>query len=275
MKPVSSSDTERPLKWLTPIIVLDVGYAYHVANNRESGSTPVGRLACRQVDSFWQLAEKHTAEPEAQYLFSISANIISLANGIARNKREYRLAQEQAQLERDEMREALMSVTRRSLLWRLGVNAARAALLGGLGFALVRAVTPHLDLSDRADPNYISLAFALGFMLIGSYVQSWLNDYSRDRITLHYEHSLQYARTRYVVGSRTEYNLARLSAVRAWAAYTGSEYPGSSGYERVFNDELELLNVFYAYRQILRESGLQRIWRIVCNQRVTAPTVHQ
>ncbi|MBI5090968.1 MAG: hypothetical protein HZB26_00825 [Candidatus Hydrogenedentes bacterium] len=208
---------EPGVEHLTPDRVTDIAYCFYVVmSNHHTENSPDIALSKRIVDEFNRLYDSFSRDsPEGVFLFTVSQIIISLSRGIARckqNKLARLKAAEEAKAERLKL---ISESSRRAGFIRASI---RTAIMGGFGYAAVEslmpALSPHLHSSDPSDARYISLATALGLVLLSSYVTAWWTSVKVTRIFMYHQFVISYAEKEYDAAALEEYERADQSSRR-------------------------------------------------------------
>lgn len=234
-----------------PDRVLDIAYCFHVkATNSadpkdyDNGKVPPDVImSLRVVDYFMELTEAFPRfSKEWAYLMNVSQVIISLARGLTRGKVTLEEKTKQAGRKRDKQLGDLNRAVVPSGTFKGGWKLLGPIVFGVLGFALMKAVIPGVDTSDKVEPNYISLAAGLGFALISSAITSWYNNFSIMRIYAVYDHTWYVAMDEYDIGQTIEYRRAEFAAKKAWLELTGTEAEDWPGFDDLIERQRELRN---------------------------------
>ena len=231
------------VKHLTPDRVTDIAYCYYVVMSNHHGEcTPDIELAQKIVDEFNRLRESfHPDSPEGVFLFTVSQIIISLSRGIARckqNKLNRLKAAEEAKAERMRM---ISESARRAGFIRASI---RTAITGGFGYYAVRAFVPSVALEPTADAKYISLATALGLVLISSYIGAWWASVKVTRIFMYHQFVISYAEKEYDAAALEEYERADMNSRRAWEIYSNTPAARWPNYATQIREERRVRDVF-------------------------------
>lgn len=228
---------------LTPDRVTDIAYCFYVVmSNNHGAATPDIELAQKIVDEFNRLRDSFPPDsPEGVFLFTVSQIIISLSRGIARckqNKLSRLRAAEEAKAERMRM---ISESARRAGFIRASI---RTAITGGFGYYAVQAVVPSVHLEPTADSKYISLATALGLVLISSYIGAWWASVKVTRIFMYHQFVISYAEKEYDAAALEEYERADQNSRRAWEIYANTPAACWPNYATQIREERRVRDVF-------------------------------
>lgn len=190
---------------------------------RDYSPDKAARRACGDVvvQEFHQ-ALKSFPESSAErlYLARIMNIAVDLAIGI-RTKKEIRAARlEDATKNRDLHYQRMVKAERWQGVLRL---AAKMLLLSGFGYAIARAVLKS-DMGDptaKANEDWTSAAFGMGFALVATYVRTWLIDRQIGRLFRTHDDECRIAHVDYQRSVTREYRWAADEAIDAWERMTG------------------------------------------------------
>jgi hypothetical protein len=255
------------IRHLTPDRIPDIAYSLylltrwqemHEANPRLK-MPPDIKMGERGVAEFNRLAQAFPENsPEQIYLTTMYSIIVSLAREIARSKKAWL---EKKQSAEEECARRIMETSKASLESSMIVLIKRYLLIGGVGFALAKAVIPWLemDMASKSQPNYLSVAFAGGLVLASGYLKSKLDQYQASNIYTLHNYLIWYANKEYSLSVKLECRRAENAARRAWRHMTGKEAPRFRGYDEFLAEILELESEFRRHCLKLTASPLKSI----------------
>ena len=212
-----------------PSTSIELGYNMYVADAAELEGT-ARRAAKVGIREFYQ-GMRHFAEGsrERAYLGRIWRSAISFGRGIARRKKE--LADNLALL-REEKERALRHLAQTERSSGILMGGVQLFLLAGIVwlvtqlFVMIPGLGRLLSASPNG-PNYMSLAFAMGSALVGSFFKHWKMTRDLRELFRWFEAERDKAYSRYASSVRDEYKLAAGTAAFAWLYLTG-ERPRST-----------------------------------------------
>lgn len=190
---------------------------------RDYSPDKAARRACGDlvVQEFQQALQSFPqASAERVYLSRILNIAVDLAIGI-RTKKEIRAARlEDATKNRDLHYQRLVRAERWQGVLRL---AAKLILLSGFGYAIARAVIQSnaADPTSKANENWASAAFGMGFALVATYVRSWVIDRQIGKLFRTHDDECRVAHADYQRSVTREYKWAADEAIDAWERMTG------------------------------------------------------
>lgn len=236
--PDSRHDTIPDVSFLGPDRVLDAAYALHVVDSAapEEREREIYHMAKHIIDDFHRLYETMgPGSPEWVFLYSVQQIMVSLAKGIGRRKRilEERIAA--AKEKRDRRLKAISSNT-----FKIGLLKAcwRVVLWGGLGYLLTHSMLPNKVEMEKATPAYASLAAAIAFVLIGTFVRARVTSLQYNGIYNGYESDQLRAQAAYNEAALEEYRRAKRDAARAWERYTHKKPTEWLAFDAVLAEDL-------------------------------------
>lgn len=230
---------QKSFEHLTPNSVTDLAYCVHLVSDDSTNGLASKEIARRTVEAFKRnLKLVAKGSDDEIFLISLCQIIVSLANGISRSKREYAEKKISIAKERNRKIQELSDNKRQSGFFTISIRTIRAALVGGLWFALVKFLASFIELPEQSSSGYISLAIALGMMLLGSYVDSWLTRVKVTKIFDQHERKLAVAEYNRKKELRLEYLRAKDHARKAWERYTGRKIEDVPGYEIILEEEM-------------------------------------
>jgi hypothetical protein len=214
-------------------------------SNHHGATTPDIDLAQKIVDEFNRLRESFSPDsPEGKFLFTVSQIIISLSRGIARckqNKLARLKAAEEAKAERMRM---ISESARRAGYIRASI---RTAIVGGFGYFVIQAIQaimPFVHIEEGRDANLVSLATALGLVLISSYIGAWWASVKVTRIFMYHQFVISYAEKEYDAAALEEYERADQNSRRAWEIYSDTPAACWPNYATQIREERRVRDVF-------------------------------
>lgn len=237
--PRDASHTTIPdVSFLGPDRVLDAAYALHVVDSAspEEREREIYHMAKHIIDDFHRLYEgvEHGGA-EWVFLYSVQQIMVSLAKGIGRRKRilEERIAA--AKEKRDRRLKAISSNT-----IKMGLLKAcwRVLLWGGLGYLLTHSMLPNKADMEKASPAYASLAAAIAFVLIGTFIRARVTSAHYNGIYNGYESDQLRAQAAYNEGALEEYRRAKRDAARVWEHYTHKKPTEWLAFDAVLAEDL-------------------------------------
>ncbi len=227
-------------RMFTPDRVLDTAYCFYVVallgEQRNCPEAEINKLASKVVEAFqWTCDHAEAGTKEWQFMTALQQIVVSLSRGIYRRKQIYEKNLQTA-VQKKEMQVAeITQVTRQEGFLR---SCLRALLLGGFGFALVRAIAPSLSIADSANPNYASLTAAIALILLGAVVKGFIMNRKIIRIFDDYDRAQLHANISYQQAALEEYTRAEMAACNAWEQFTGEKPLNWPGFEEVLRTDL-------------------------------------
>ena len=249
MESDSTQSANKPtIAHLTPDRILDIAYSVHVLadwaiKKKDDPSLVMHedvRLARRGLNEFGRLMKAFPKDsPEHRYLSTMDPIIVSLARGITRSKKAWMDKKRYAEEECDRR---IMEAAQSSLESSILQLVKRYLFIGGFGFALAKAFIPWLDIDmvSKSQPNYLSLAFAGGLVLLSGYIKTKLDQIQAGSIYAYHNYLIWYANKEYSLSVKIEYKRAEDAARRAWKLCTGKEAPKFRGYDEFITEHLLL-----------------------------------
>lgn len=240
--------------------ILDVAYCAYVVEEPQSSKKATVKMARSVMRDFEKIAESvEDGTPEWCFIFEVKTIIVPLARGISRGKKLYAEKIRLAEEEKEERVKMLNDSTRKSGLAR---GSAKALLLGGLGFVLVKAFFPSLNLPQETNPTYTSLAVGIAVALLSTYLQAWVMNFKFVQIFACHELAKTHAHRRYRSEVRIEYQRAKFNAIEAWERFTGEKVPKNiPGFEEVIDMELQLEREFQDGRYELTANPFVKLFK--------------
>lgn len=243
---------------LTPDHIADIAYAFYVTTLDKADSGEIGKLAKIIVNDFKRLNRGlEVGSKEYDFMSRMNSIVLGLSRGIMRGKTTYAEEFEAAKEEKDEKMGEMSEGTRQKVLTR---GLIRAMLVGGIGFSLVRAIFPSLNISSDADPTYFSLTLGFALVLISTIIQDTLVKNKVGRIFAAYEMEKNHAYTRYRSELRVEYLRAKAGAQQGWIEYFGTEPLDLPSFEMILDEEARLNGIFEQRRVELSIGTLRKFF---------------
>lgn len=190
---------------------------------RDYSPDKAARRACGEVvvQEFQQALQSFQAcSAERVYMTRIMNVAVDLAIGI-RTKKEIRAARlEDATQNRDLHYQRMVKAERWQGVLRL---AAKLILLSGFGYAITQVVikSDAADPMSKANENWASAAFGMGFALVATYVRSWVIDRQIGKLFRNHDDECRVAHADYQRAVTREYRWAADEAIDAWERMTG------------------------------------------------------
>jgi len=166
---------------------LNLGYAFHAADNPDLKGSAQGQLAQTIKDEFLALkSEQGTAE--SAYLDCVRSVVHSHAGGITRRKRDWMSKHKDALEEMHYLEERIRESRKRSdwlsYVWRL-LGPAILAISGYLFAQLLSPVVPE-DWATHTGTKLPAIMIGLVFVFIGRSVGFWFYDLQHAKIKSEY-----------------------------------------------------------------------------------------
>ena len=249
---------------------IDLGYAFHAANDPALAGAQSQKLALRITEQFLALAAQPDNPAEAPYLACVRGIALSYGRGLSRLKDQFSKRIERAKEERkrreDQLRGAGLSSGTFAALWKL----AGAFILGAFGYLFARVVGAHVvsaDIATATGTQLPSIIVGGATAFFGRYVSVWWRNRTRDRIARDYDAECYRAFIDYERGKLRAYRQSRTRLCEAWREYTGESYPDTASYQMIMEADIETRR---SLERILLASSVtdaRRILRLVSRLR--------
>lgn len=92
----------------------------------------------------------------------------------------------------------------------------------------------HVDV-NTGQPQWASLAFAVGFALLGAFVKAWMSGRTVKKLTKEFEDDCKAARELFLGQAREQYEICADTCTAAWKALTNEEAPTTKAFERLLS----------------------------------------
>ena len=243
---------------------LNLGYAFHAADNPDLKGSAQGQLAQTIKDEFLALkSEQGTAE--SAYLDCVRSVVHSHAGGITRRKRDWMSKHKDALEEMHYLEERIRESRKRSdwlsYVWRL-LGPAILAISGYLFAQLLSPVVPE-DWATHTGTKLPAIMIGLVFVFIGRSVGFWFYDLQHAKIKSEYNRRCYLADLAYEEGKAAEYDLYRQQLCEAWEQYTGEKYPASASYRMILAGDMAARKNLERQLRIYSQNNLRLFIRIV------------
>lgn len=225
---------ERPcISALGPDVAIEWGFNLYLADNTAE-TTEVGRSARRALREFERFVVRFPEHsPERLYLAKLRMAATSFARGIARRKEALASRLEAA---REAKQSRILAFAHGERLAGFVKGGLQLLLLGGFSYALVRALLllPFLGAHVAGfEPQYASLATALGSTLLGSFLKSWFLNRRVHHVFAGFEDELRRADREYAESVIREYELAAQFAFHSWTQLTDEPAPMTAAFQNL------------------------------------------
>lgn len=224
------------IRAIVPDVGIEAGYNIHLADHakdpglKASAAAAIGQFN-HIVDSF------QPNSPEGLYLLRLRLAANSLARGIERRKDTLEEKKRTALEKKERM---IRRITQTERLRGVLIAGCRLLLLSGFGFALAKALLEipgvRAQTSGTQENLLVSIASALGFALIGSFVRSVRVNMMVLKTFREYDQAITAAQGEYVASVIEEYELAAETARQAWVGLTGQEPPMTAAFRNLLID---------------------------------------
>jgi hypothetical protein len=245
---------------------IDIGYAFHAANDPALAGTQCQRLAERITEQFLSLTARGENAAEVPYLACVQGIALSYGRGISRLKNEFSKRIERAKEERkrreSQLRGSGVSSGAMAALWKL----IGAFILGAIGYLFAKVVGAHVVSSDvvmQTGTQLPSLLVGGATAFFGRYVSVWWNNRLRDRIAREYDAECYRAFLDYERGKLRAYKQSRTRLCEAWREYTGEDYPDTASYQMVIEGDIETRKSLERTLLASSMTDARRIFRLV------------
>jgi hypothetical protein len=221
---------------------IDIGYAFHAANDPALAGTQSQKLAERITEQFLSLAAQPENAAEVPYLACVQGIALSYGRGISRLKNEFSKRIERAKEERkrreNQLRGSGVSSGAMAALWKL----VGAFILGAIGYLFARVVGSHVvstNVAMQTGTQLPSIIVGGTAAFFGRYISVWWNNRLRDSIAREYDAECYGAFLDYERGKLRAYKQSRTRLCEAWREYTGEAYPDTASYQMVIEGDIE------------------------------------
>ncbi len=223
------------LRDIYPEVAILLGYMMYLADAAEGY---MKQYALSTVESILlPLKSFDPTTPLGIYASKIQAAAIGLARGISSRKRILNVKLTDAE---DKRRDGIARFAKTLKCWGWLTAAVRLVLLGGFGYAFVMAVFGMSAIQNRAtgvSAQFASIATALAFALVGSYISASINTLRVVNIFKEHDAAISRADAEYSSRVESEYRYAAEAANLAWQALTGrTDAPMSPGFHNILFD---------------------------------------
>jgi hypothetical protein len=223
---------------VTPDHALALGYDLYIMADENSPHSEAARLS---VERFTTMIASFPADSrESLYLSALMSAALSMGRGIGRRKNKLHEREEAIKREQEEIIRNMSKAAKWTYMMRF---AYRMVLMGGFGYALVRALffLPTVQ-QHAADVNegFASICFAIVVALFWGYISEWMSHIKLSRIFKHFDRAKREADYQYKLSVMEEYQLAAQSARKAWIEFTGREPPMSEAFDRLIRGVIGL-----------------------------------
>jgi hypothetical protein len=221
---------------------IDIGYAFHAANDPALAGTQSQKLARRITEEFLSLVAQPENTAEVPYLVCVQGIALSYGRGISRLKDQFTKRIERAKEERKrregQLRGAGLSSGAIAAVWKL----VGAFILGAVGYLFAKVIGMHVVSTDVAlttGTQLPSLIVGGATAFFGRYVSVWWNNRTRDRIAHEYDAECYRAFLDYERGKLRAYKQSRERLCEAWREYIGEDHPNTGSYQMVIEGDIE------------------------------------
>jgi hypothetical protein len=221
---------------------IDVGYAFHAANDPALAGSQSQKLALRITEQFLALAAQPDNPAEVPYLACVRGIALSYGRGLSRLKEQFSKriehAKEQRKRHEDQLRGAGVSSGTMAALWKL----VGAFILGAFGYLFAKVVGAHVvstDVATTTGTQLPSLIVGGATAFFGRYVSVWWGNRTRDKIARDYDAECYRAFIDYERGKLRAYKQSRTRLCEAWREYAGENYPDTASYQMIMEGDIE------------------------------------
>lgn len=231
---------------------INLGYAMHVADDKDLRESKTQQVARRRLDLFMEV-ETPVGSPERAYYECVMDIATSLGRGITRAKEQYKkdldIAKEKQAARREQIKDARKSGDWLNIVFRM--LKPLLMFLGGLLVAqLISLFTPIGVMvksagAENSQPvvvvviNIVASTFlGLSFVLIARSISFYVMDFKRSRVDNDYRSECHLAYITYERSKQAQFKLFRGQLCQAWKFYTGQDYPETVSYEAVAEGDL-------------------------------------
>lgn len=234
--------TRKPhIRQLGPHVGVELGFALAAADEAlDSRTKREAEDATAELIESMGCWPKNT--PERLYLNTLRLAAVGLSHGLTtRVKTLKNVVTTKKQLYDDQMIEFVNSPIKGSLI----TIGYRLLMMFGFGtfvyvsarllFSLPQmARETHVDV-NTGQPQWASLAFAVGFALLGAFVKAWMSARTVKKLTKEFEKDCKDAREQFLKQAREQYEICADTCAAAWKALTNEEAPTTKAFERLLS----------------------------------------
>lgn len=232
------------IRQLGPHVGVELGFALAAADEAQDSHTKreAEEATAELIDSMncWP---KNT--PERVYLNTLRLAAVGLSHGLSTRVRTLvDVVTTKKKLYDDQMQEFVNSPIKGSLI----TIGYRLLMMFGFGtFVYVSARLlfslpqmqreTHVDI-NTGQPQWASLAFAVGFALLGAFVKAWMSGRTVKKLTKEFEKDCKDARNHFLAQAREQYEICADTCAAAWKALTNEEAPTTKAFERLLSNAM-------------------------------------
>jgi hypothetical protein len=211
---------------LTPGVVLDIGYMYHVARASVFHGTPNQETALQIVRRFAALSADGDVDG-TMFLLGVQSVAVSYGNAVSRTSTLYMSEFEAAQQERAYEEKAFRSSRMLITNIRFWMKLLAIGALGATGYEIAQLIGYVLPEQLKTTTGKTVPALIIGalFVLVGNYFSNWWNNHRLRKINNRY--SLRVLMAAQLLEERRleHFRIHWRQASWLWKQYTGEDLP--------------------------------------------------
>ena len=229
------------IQQLGPHLGVELGFALATADEEKDSRTQQEALdaSAELIDALksWPIGT-----PERLYLTTLRVAAVGLSHGLStRVKTLSDIVRTKKKLYDDQLQEFVNSPIKGSL-FHIGYRLLMMFGFGTFVYVLARLIfaLPQLQREAHVDvnsgqPQWASLAFAVGMALLGAFVKAWMSARTVKKLTKEFEDDVTAARKDFLDQAREQYQICADTCSAAWTALTSETAPSTKAFERLLS----------------------------------------
>lgn len=215
-----------------PFVGVELGFTLATADEEQDSRTKAEANEAA-TDMLEEMKAFPKGSPERIYINTVRMAAVGLSHGLATRIETLKtvVAEKKAHY-KDQMQEFVNSPIKGSLL-TVGYKLLMLFGFGTVIFALSRYIFSmpqlHHDTAVASgQPQWASLAFAVGLALCGAYIKAWMSARTVRKLTQEMESEIKNARETFLGQAEQQYTICADSCAAAYRSLTGKEPPAST-----------------------------------------------
>ncbi len=214
-----------------PFLGVELGFTLSSADEEQDTRTKTEAQAAA-TDMLEEMKQFPKGTPERIYLNTVRMAAVGLSHGLSTRVETLKtVVGEKKALYKEQMQEFVNSPIKGSLL-TVGYKLLMLFGFGTVVYALSRYIFSmpqlHHDTVNSGQPQWASIAFAIGLALCGAYIKAWMSGRTVRALTKELEDEVRAARNLFLDQAQDQYTICADSCSAAWLALTGKTPPAST-----------------------------------------------
>ena len=215
------------LERLTPGVVTDLGYLYHVARAPAYRDTPSQTTALAVLNKF-EVLDTDVRDREGEvFLLAVKACAISYGNAVSRVSMQFNEEVESARKMRESESQTVRSSQTSGIKAMLAFKLLGIAILALTGFEIARVIGYFVPQLVKSSTGTTIPALVLGavFVLVGNFISNWWRGNRLQRVIVNYNLRVLVASESQEDRRMEQFRIHWRHASYLWTQYTERELP--------------------------------------------------